>query len=239
MKILAASDLHGNLDGLDLSGIDLALFAGDIAPLRSLTYWAVRDQLSWMNIDFYSFCNRWPATKIVFIPGNHDFFPIIDEAYGYSARDDASIRLTSNATMLIDSKVDLPILDSEKSISIYGTPWVPIISHRWAFEAESIKLQQKFGAIPDGIDILLTHTPPKHGTLGVSLDYGEDSDNFGCSELRDAILQKKPSMCFCGHIHSGDHSMNAIGSSRVYNVSRLDERYKIVYEPLVFNWIER
>ena len=41
---------------------------------------------------------------------------------------------------------------------------------------------------------------------------------------------------FCGHIHTGDHEPLTIthedGSTTVcFNVSRLDERYEIVYEP--------
>lgn len=45
MKTLATSDMHGNLDGINLDGIDLALFAGDIAPLHDISAWDVYDQL--------------------------------------------------------------------------------------------------------------------------------------------------------------------------------------------------
>ena len=34
MRIMATSDLHGNLDGLDLTGADVVVLAGDVAPLR-------------------------------------------------------------------------------------------------------------------------------------------------------------------------------------------------------------
>ena len=33
MKIMATSDLHGNLEGLDPKGADVVVLAGDIAPL--------------------------------------------------------------------------------------------------------------------------------------------------------------------------------------------------------------
>ena len=32
MRIMATSDLHGNLEGLDPSGADVVVLAGDIAP---------------------------------------------------------------------------------------------------------------------------------------------------------------------------------------------------------------
>ena len=86
MKTLATSDMHGNLDGINLDGIDLALFAGDIAPLRDISAWDVYGQLKWMNKDFYDFCMAWPKTKVVFIPGNHDFFPTIKETFWYKVR---------------------------------------------------------------------------------------------------------------------------------------------------------
>ena len=228
MKILSTSDLHGNLNAIDLTNIDIALFAGDIAPLRNITSWDAYDQLKWVNTKFKEWCESWPNTKIVFVPGNHDFFPIIKERYGYKLHSKKlDVKLASNATMLIDSLIDID------GIKIYGTPWVPIISHRWAFEAEHDRLDQKFLLIPENIDILLTHTPPRFNNIDVSLQYGLDSEKFGSHELANIIFVKKPKLCFCGHIHSGDHEMNMLGSSKVWNVSRVNESYDIAYEPLV------
>lgn len=226
MKILATSDMHGDLSGLDLSGVDLALFAGDVALLRGLSAWDVYDQLEWMNTDFYDFCSKWPKTKVVFIPGNHDFFPLIKERFGVKLHGKSlNLKLASNATMLVDKLVEV------NGLKIYGTPWVPIISYRWAFEAESDKLQERFSLIPTGVDVLLTHTPPKFNSLGISLAYGIDSEDFGSTELADEILKKKPKMCFCGHIHTGNHTLTRLGSSEIWNVARLNESYHVAYEP--------
>lgn len=228
MKILATSDTHGNLDKLDLTGIDLALFAGDVAPLRGMSSWDVYDQLKWMNTEFFGFCETWKDAKIVFVPGNHDFFPLIKERFGYKLHGkNLNLVLAPNATMLIDKLIEVD------GLKIYGSPWVPIISYRWAFEAESDKLRERFSLIPNDIDVLITHTPPRFNKLGVSLEYGLESENFGCSELADEILKKKPKMCFCGHIHSGDHQMNSLGSSEVWNVARVNESYDIAYEPTI------
>ena len=58
-----------------------------------------------------------------------------------------------------------------------------------------------------------------------------DSENFGSPELTEAISEKRPRFVFCGHIHTGLHGGVDFEDSRIYNVSRLDERYEIAYEP--------
>ena len=49
MRIMATSDLHGNLEGLDPTGADVVVLAGDIAPLRGRGVWHVNDQKKWVQ----------------------------------------------------------------------------------------------------------------------------------------------------------------------------------------------
>ena len=49
MRIMATSDLHGNLEGLDPKGADVVVLAGDIAPLKGRGVWHVNDQKKWIN----------------------------------------------------------------------------------------------------------------------------------------------------------------------------------------------
>ena len=42
-------------------------------------------------------------------------------------------------------------------------------------------------------------------------------------------------LVFCGHIHTGQHGGVDFAGSRIYNISRLDERYEIAYEP---TWVK-
>lgn len=230
MKLLAISDMHGNLDGISLNGIDVVFFAGDIAPLKGHCAWHIRDQMKWMNTTFKTWCEQWPSAEIVFIPGNHDFFPIANDMHKQTfAEHTIALSIASNAHMLIDNGIEV------KGLKVYGTPWVPIISHSWAFEAANDFLKDKFNLIPDGLDVLLTHTPPRFNFLDVSLDYGADSEKFGSAALVETMLSKQPKMCFCGHIHSGSHEMSKIGTNQVWNVSRVNESYDIAYEPLVLD----
>ena len=236
MKILATSDMHGNLDGLNFTGIDLVVFAGDIAKLTGRGPWQIYDQVKWMNTKFAKMCTSWPSTTFVFVPGNHDFFPIAKERFSNKLLGkDLKLVLPKNAHMLLDSETT--IKKNDQSIRIYGTPWVPIISHSWAFEAEHDKLKEKFSHIPIGLDILVTHAPPHIDSstfIDRSLQWGM-SRAFGSTELADEILVKQPKFVFCGHIHSGDHSPKVFGKSTIYNVSRVDERYEIAYNPLTFS----
>lgn len=232
MKILSVSDTHGKLNDINLNNIDIAIFAGDIAPLRRIDTWSVANQCKWMNKDFYDFCMSFPKARIFFTPGNHDFFPIAKTRFmNRTFPLSFNVKYAPNATMLIDKKAIVNVED--RQLSIYGTPWVPIISHMWAFEANSSMLKEKFRKIPKNLDILITHTPPNYGMLDVSLEYGPNSQAFGSVELANEIFKKEPMLCFCGHIHSGSHNLVKLGKSELYNVSRVNESYEIAYEPTV------
>lgn len=227
MKIFAVSDTHGNLDGLDPSGSDVVVMAGDIAPLRGWNERALVDQVLWMNTVFRDWCGRYPNTVFRMIPGNHDLFAAYDDLL-------SAVRWPKNAKLLIDN------IDEVCGLRIYGTPWVPRINGRWAFEENALGfLSRKFAVIPDGIDILLTHTPPKipHKKVDVSID--RNTPHFGSSELVEALQVCSPRYALCGHIHTGDHKSITLRhsdgrSTVVRNVSRLDEEYKVRYEPFVF-----
>ena len=76
MRIMATSDLHGNLEGLDPKGADVVVLAGDIAPLRGRGAWHINDQKKWINKRFREWTSSYPDIQFVVIPGNHDFYPI-------------------------------------------------------------------------------------------------------------------------------------------------------------------
>ena len=236
MKILATSDLHGkfqNLENFISDDIRVICFAGDIAPLKNIGKWHAYEQKKWVQQKLCHLAEQYSSIEFVFTPGNHDFFPIGDQLYGHV---DCTwgISWPKNMHMLINSGITID------GISFYGTPYVPIISHRWAFEAESDKLKDYFSKIPNNLDVLITHTPPHltNETIDRSMQFGGDKA-FGSHELANAIFEKQPRYAFSGHIHTGDHNCIVFNKTKCYNVSRLNEYYEIAYDPLILDIAEK
>jgi len=228
VKVYAISDLHGNLCKLDPKGMDLVLLTGDIAPLDSLDDYGVLLQANWFNRVFCPWCASYPQTQFRMIPGNHDLFAQRKELL-------KQIAWPSNAKLLIDQE------DSVNGLRIYGTPWVPFINGYWAFEEPygGHKLRKAFDAIPSGLDILLTHTPPRIDRRNVDVSMATHSRPFGSIELTDALNRARPRYAICGHIHTGDHRAVVLrhpdrSTTKIRNVSRVDEHYHVAYEPFIF-----
>ena len=228
IKIAAISDMHGMLDGLDPRGCEICVIAGDFSEQTGFGRVAMKAQRDWIHDEFFEWTGRFPDTTFIVVAGNHDLCLDPTMTLRYSS-ENWKIEWPSNVKYLCDSGVEVC------GLKFYGTSWIPIINYMWAFEAEHEKLRTVLSAIPENIDVLVTHSPPRlPGYLGdVSLEFGADSDKFGSSELADAIFEKKPRYVFCGHIHSGSHNPFMFGDTVVQNVSRVNESYEVAYEPAV------
>ena len=228
IKIAAISDMHGMLEGLDPRGREICVIAGDFSEQTGFGRVAMKAQRDWIHDEFFEWTGRFPDTTFIVVAGNHDLCldPTMTSRY---SSENWKIEWPSNVKYLCDSGVEV------YGLKFYGTPWIPIINYMWAFEGERDELKKRFSAIPENVDVLVTHSPPRlSGYLGdVSLEFGADSDKFGSSELADAIFEKKPRRVFCGHIHSGSHNPFMFGDTVVQNVSRVNESYEVAYEPAV------
>ena len=226
MKIYAVSDLHGNLDGLDPCDADLVVIAGDLAPMKGWGVWHVNDQVKWINRKFSAWCEKYPKTEFVVIPGNHDLF---------AQRDDVPTKVVwpANVHFIVDRVAEV------KGLRIAGSPWIPPISGRWAFETrDEADLASHFAWIPEGVDILITHTPPFVEDWNVDVSLQTQSPHFGSRALTATLARVKPKLAFCGHIHTGDHRVHDMVHengliTKIYNVSRLNEDYAVAYEPQI------
>ena len=227
MKIYVISDLHGNLDGLNPKGVDLVLVAGDFSRMSGWGPAYMGMQLYWVEETFCKWCAKYPRTQFRVVPGNHDLF-------AEHADWVKTIAWPSNVKLLIDEA------DEVNGLKIYGSPWVPFINGYWAFEEKRLGLlKERFAEIPKGLDVLLTHSPPRLEGSDIDMSLDTMSPHFGSKDLTVSIRRAKPRYVFCGHIHTGDHNpatiSHADGSMTIVrNVSRLDEDYKIRYDPFVF-----
>ncbi len=211
MKIVAMSDMHGQLPAL-VPACDLLLLAGDMTPVQDH---GSGFQASWLEHEFRDWLHRQPARKIVGIAGNHDF--IFEQAPDLVPRD-------LPWTYLQDSGLVW------EGLKIWGTPWQPVFFD-WAFNGNPEKLRRQWSLIPEDTDILVVHGPP--------LGYGDGIPQrggvrrAGCPHLLERIQVIRPKLVVFGHIHEGRGEWN-LGPTRLANVTILDAAYRAVFEPWVF-----
>ncbi|WP_436717361.1 metallophosphoesterase [Roseiconus lacunae] len=147
MKIWFISDTHNEHSGLQVPDVDLVIHCGDEATHGN----------AWMNepeskqfFDWYS--NLKIPTK-VFVPGNHS--TAIEQGL-IRAEDFPAVHF------LIHDQMEW------NRLKIFGSPYTPRF-HDWAFMEKRGKLDIAWQSIPDDIDILITHGPPK-GVLDLTHD---------------------------------------------------------------------
>ena len=246
MKIVALSDLHGNLP--ELSPCDVVCICGDIVPL--MVQKNAMESIAWLSGPFQKWALELPCEKVIMIWGNHDFIGERLMKYGSADGGTISFPLGYNGnmqhTLLFQNDTDekIVILCDEryeyKGKVFYGTPWCPSL-HNWAFYQDSEGLKEKFLGIPYETDVLLTHCPPKFGQQGVVLETNWNfGSNFGCQELQDALenafrFKSSTTHILSGHIHSGNHNIETHGGLAYRNVSLLNENYEVAYKPFEFD----
>jgi hypothetical protein len=136
--------------------------------------------------------------------------------------------------LVVDELTSVPHTDDgqSKSLSVWATPWSNEIAF-WAFMKRPAALAKIYAAIPEGIDILVSHQPP-FGYGDRVRDYSGRTEHAGSRELRRAIERVRPKLVICGHIHEG-HGVYELDGIPIYNVGVVDERYELVHEPTVID----
>jgi hypothetical protein len=234
MRIVALSDQHGFLP--DVPPCDLLIVAGDICPDRfgSFTAEVAPDlQARWFDAKVRPWIDAALATHKIATWGNHDW---CGQACDFS-RDAPTAAATTKLQILVDEATDVPVSAPAGAvvppISVWATPWSNQFMD-WAFMKEPARLANVYDEIPVGIDILVSHQPP-YGYGDQSPDHASGRmRHLGSRQLLAAIERVRPKLVICGHIHEGygryDH-----GGVRIYNVSVVDERYRLTHEPTVID----
>lgn len=226
MKVTAISDLHGNL--IDIEPCDILLICGDISPLEIQKDYI--QMTKWIFNEFYNWIIKLPCDKVVFTPGNHDFWfeKMIKQSTMY---------LWDKLTILINGEYNVYSGETKRWYKIFGTPYCKSFGP-FAYMPGNNKLPDYYDEIPEDVDILMCHDSPQIGYVAnIMEDKSEKYPNgkpAGNPYLLDAIIDKRPRYVFSGHIHSGDHTLTIFESLGVEcaNVSILDESYSIHYKPL-------
>ena len=197
VKICALSDLHGFEP--DIDPCDLLIVAGDCTSGNSAYEWS----------RFFTWFMRSDAKNKVLVGGNHDNV----------LHDEFSPDLTHQRNLyfryLLNSSTDVD------GLKIWGSPCTPIfdgVNKHFSYFMYK-KDEHPWDQIPDNIDILVTHGPPK----GI-LDQDSNEKRCGCSLLLNRVKQVKPKIHIFGHIHQG-YGVKKLNGTHFYNVAINDEYY--------------
>jgi Icc-related predicted phosphoesterase len=162
-------------------------------------------------IDFFEWLHGIKVEYKLVVPGNHD---------------------TSWYNFMRNSNPypDIEVLDF--GITWFGKTSIATMAHTptfgygWAYNESSKKLEQRCNAIPDHVDILVTHGPP-YGILDMT-----NGKHVGCKHLLRRIKEIKPNVHIFGHLHDEhSHTNSAIQTedcTLFINASVVSLRHKVI-----------
>ena len=212
------SDLHGYLP--EIPDCDTLFIAGDIVPL-----WAQNDSSiskTWLDGNFRNWLKEITRRNIgvVGIAGNHDF--IFQNYPQHLPPDLPWIYLQDDYEWI-------------RGLKIWGTPWQPTF-YDWAFNLDEDQLSEKWDLIPMDTDVIIVHGPPYlHGDKVFYIKDGQGhEEHVGSPSLLQKIKEVKPKIVVCGHIHGGYGVYNVDDHTTVINCSLVDEKYKPVNYPILW-----
>jgi hypothetical protein len=235
-KCTAISDTHCVHDKVDVGSGDFLFHSGDA------TFFGQPDEvypfLDWMaEQDF---------THKVFIAGNHDFGfePMgYGDGNGQHCSEDGRFGFRhmelrkglENEYRQYAEERGITYLDKEvvilDGISIYGIPDQPYF-YGWAFQySDDEKAKTVFSRIPNNLDILITHGPPKDILDKVTTRH--PAERCGCPILADSVHKKRPRYHIFGHIHDSYGMLEKDGTTYI-NAATCDHEYRPTNPPIKF-----
>jgi len=212
MKCVAVSDIH--MHAVETPPADLLIVAGD------MTMRGKPSELAW----FKNWLAKQPQRHKVWIAGNHELGIEDDEQQAWD------IARETGSTYLNDSACEI------EGKKIWGSPITPWFFD-WAYNRHrGAEIMPHWQMIPEGLDILITHGPPR-GYVDILMD----GSHVGCDDLLAVVgekLERPPKFLICGHLHHGYGRatlQRADGKSiEVLNASSCNEEYQPVNAPLLF-----
>ena len=205
MRIVLISDTHGLHRDIKVPDGDLLIHAGDFT-----TY----SKPDWMYRHFDIWLGELPHQHKVIIPGNHD----------YLLEDPKERKVITNATLLIDSGVEI------EGLKIWGSPVTPLYGGAFGMSNHADR-KRLWAQIPDNLDVLITHGPPF-----AILDHGGNAQRReGCPQLLEAVFRAFPRLHVFGHIHHGYGTLRTDDTLFV-NASLMGEDGSLTRKPVVIDF---
>ena len=205
MKLVIVSDTHCQQFPIEEEG-DVLIHCGDH------TFYG-KGHESYEAINW--FANVGKFKHRIYIAGNHevgweedkDMLPAIQAVF-------------PSLIYLQDSAVEID------GIKFWGSPYQPEF-FSWAFQKSRSELAKHWEAIPDDVDVLITHGPP-YGFGDVNLR----DERFGDTDLLARVLKVKPQLHCYGHAHHGYGQWFHEGIQFI-NAAVLNEGYMKERDPVV------
>lgn len=194
IKLLHLSDTHNLQDHLEpLLAADVLIHTGD------LTNKGTRQELEAVNVFFGTIKDRYKHILVVL--GNAD-------VHGEEELDHSSI--LTNVTLLNHEVAEG--VESEYGLKIFGSPFLrsQLPGDPAVDKTTNERSGHLFDLIPENMDILLTHGPPRDILDVGRFCYEEDSggrkqlklEQWGsCFEMNEAIMRARPRAHLFGHVH--------------------------------------
>ena len=133
---------------------------------------------------------------VVFVCGNHEI------SMQLNAKNPVALRAQQGLKQALIDRPNVYYLEDSgceiEGVRFYGSPWTTKFGRDWAFqlqdtEDEFFGLGCKFGSIPAGLDVLVTHQPP----FGQG-DTGDPGKRLGSRVLMEKIVQVSPRLSIFG-----------------------------------------
>ncbi|KAL9013321.1 MAG: hypothetical protein Q9173_001977 [Seirophora scorigena] len=180
IRLVCISDTHGKEASIP-SG-DVLIHAGDLANHGTAA--EIQEQVDWIA--------SLPHHHKIMIAGNHDGFfdpSSRQDSDIHNAIDYKGIHYLQHATVTLT----FPGV-RDRQLNFYGAPQIPACGgDDFAFQYPRQK-DAWSGTIPCAIDILVTHTPPRH-----HLDLPQ---GMGCEFLLKEVWRVRPKVHVFGHVHA-------------------------------------
>lgn len=208
MKTWIISDTHTFHNQLNIPKVDCVIHCGDFANKAN----PYENELEARN--FLEWYNVLPIQYKILNCGNHDtaaFKKLIDKA---------------DYPNIIWLEHDWEWINGYK---VFVSPYTPVYGKGWAYMYKRNRGDIYWNVIPNDIDILVTHGPPK-GILDLC-DHEADRKQIaqaGCKALYNKVMEIEPKIHCFGHIHNdkkfNNYGIFEHGNTKFINAACLNHR---------------
>lgn len=176
VRVVVLSDTHNRHSKFEVPAGDVLIHCGDMTNRGSAPELA----------EFDAWLAGLPHAHKLVVCGN------MDQRLESCASKEVRQRLLPSAQYLEDDATEVA------GLRIYGSPYTPKFSGAWQLANEA-EAESKWAAVPEGLDILVTHGPPRD--ILDAVGRGQSATRAGCAALRRHVRRARPRYHFFGHIH--------------------------------------